>query len=773
MKTVSVQNVSKQYRVYFEKPALVRNIMPFLISQGRPQEFWAMREVEFELEEGECIGVIGPNGSGKSTLLSVLAGVTAPTMGSVRVNGRISSLLSLGAGFQFDLTGQENIYLNGSILGLPKAHIDRIYGEIVEYAGLGKFINAKIATYSSGMNMRLGFAIAITVPFDVLLIDEILAVGDMEFQTKCYNTMKTFYEDEKKTIVFVSHALERIEALCSRVLWFEHGRIEEFDTTDVVLSKYRERYKEKFQHMPLKTGAAGRRLETEKVGLARIEVDADRVVRRVPAGLFGSNLDWLNEGFYFWDRKNRRVLPDVLRHLLPYSIRSLRYPGSVQTDFFHWHEAVGDARRPQRCGYPGNPDAYPYFGPDEFLSMCAAAGAEPFISLNVGTGTAEEAEAWVRHYAERGLRGLQWELGHELYYDDFHPLGVEFPFSPEQYAEKAATFIERVRAADPEARVGAIGCCDSGVFTRYRRPDWNAVVLGALGDRIDFLAVHNSAAPVLNVTPDDRTPDWDETYAALMAAPIYVANNMEIVKSHLAAHCPERVRIAASQYGVLFDFVPGFLHRTRQVKGRRDTDENWRQNKTLGAALYEAMLLNLFIREPRVTHAHRYSIMHTLYSSLWETGGQEPLLHPQAYVQRLYCMLAGKCLVETAVRADTFSTSPVGVIPAMEGVPYLDVIAARNEEGTKLSVFVVNRHLFQEIGAEVLLKNYAPVQVVSKVLTGPFFDASNQPHDPWNVRCIESTRTVAESTDTGTGCLRVLFPKHSLTVLSFSPDEWL
>jgi ABC-type polysaccharide/polyol phosphate transport system ATPase subunit/alpha-L-arabinofuranosidase len=772
MNSISVKNLSKEYRVYFEKPALVKSILPFLVAQGRPQQFWALRDVSFDLERGDCIGIVGPNGSGKSTLLSILAGVTSPTSGSVAIDGKVSSLLSLGAGFQFELTGQENIYLNGIILGLSKGQIDSIYDRVVEYADLGKFINAKLSTYSSGMNMRLGFSIAAMVPFDVLLIDEILAVGDMEFQRKCFNTMKSFYEDEGKTIVFVSHDLGSIEALCGKVIWFEHGRIEEFDDVDRVLSKYKERYREKYAHMALRVSASAQRFIKEELKVARIEVDAEKTLRRIPATLFGANLDWVNDGSCLWDTAHNRINPYLVNFMLPYGLASFRYPGVLQPDYFHWHEAVGDNRTPQRIGYPGNPPAYPYFGPDEFADFCESMNAEPFISVNVGTGTAGEAARWLSHYSRRGVRVPCWELGHELCYDEYHPLGKDFPFTPEQYAERAAAFIRALKDADPGVKVGAIGCCDTGVFTRYRDPGWNRIVLERVGEKIDFLSIHNTSAPILNMTPSYETPDWDVAYIALMAAPRYVEENMERVKSDLRASGRPGMELVASQYGVLFDLVPGFFHGEHHVKGRHDTDENWRQNSTLGAALYEAMLLNIMIRDHDITYAHRYSLFHTLFSALFGVGVTGIVVHPQAHMFRLYSRLAGKLLVSSEVVSDSFSSDAVGIIPSQKGVPYLDVIAARDDTNSKLSVFVVNRNLFRAVEAELVLRGYEPVQVVVKSMQGPSFDSSNQFHEPWVVSVDEKTRAVAEIRDYATGRAFVSFPKHSLTVLSFSREEW-
>lgn len=197
-------------------------------------------------------------------------GVSAPTEGEVSISGRVSSLLSLGAGFNFELTGQENVYLNGAILGLSKTQIDAIYDDIVAYADLGRFMNAKLSTYSSGMNMRLGFAIAVMVPFDVLLMDEILAVGDLSFQTKCFRTMRKFWEDEGKTVIFVSHDLVKIEEICSSVLWFEHGKIEAMGAPEEVIEAYRERYREK-----LALGPAVKRQARAEVPVL-VTVDAAR-----------------------------------------------------------------------------------------------------------------------------------------------------------------------------------------------------------------------------------------------------------------------------------------------------------------------------------------------------------------------------------------------------------------------------------------------------------------------------------------------------------------
>lgn len=185
-------------------------------------DFWALRNVGFDVREGEVLGIIGPNGAGKSTILKLLAGVTAPTRGHARVNGRFSALIELAAGFHPDLTGRENVYLNGSILGLKRTEITRKLDSIVAFAGLDQFIDTPVKHYSSGMIARLGFAIAAHVEPEVLLIDEVLSVGDMAFQAKCLKKMEE-YRNNGSAIVFVSHNLSAIAALCSKVVVLRAG----------------------------------------------------------------------------------------------------------------------------------------------------------------------------------------------------------------------------------------------------------------------------------------------------------------------------------------------------------------------------------------------------------------------------------------------------------------------------------------------------------------------------------------------------------------------
>ena len=219
---IRIKGLSKVYKLY-DKPVdrLKESMNPFRRKYHR--DFYALRDVNLEVKKGETIGIIGKNGSGKSTLLKIITGVLTQSEGSVEVNGKVSALLELGAGFNPDLTGIENIYLNGTIMGYAKEETDTKLKGILEFADIGDFAYQPVKTYSSGMFVRLAFASAISVDPDVLIVDEALAVGDIRFQQKCLRKIEEF--KKSKTVIFVSHSLSDINRLCERVIWLDHGEI--------------------------------------------------------------------------------------------------------------------------------------------------------------------------------------------------------------------------------------------------------------------------------------------------------------------------------------------------------------------------------------------------------------------------------------------------------------------------------------------------------------------------------------------------------------------
>lgn len=235
---IKIDHVGMRFMIANDKINSIKEFTTaFLKKKLRYREFWPLKDISFEVKKGEVIGIIGRNGAGKSTLLKIISGIMKPTSGQVTVNGKIVPMLELGSGFDFDLSGRENIYLNGAILGYTKEFLDAKYDEIVEYSELQEFINMPIRNYSSGMLMRLAFSIATVVEPEILIVDEILAVGDASFQEKSKARMLELMSGGT-TVLFVSHSLDDIRRMCNRVVWIEKGYVKMCGDTNTVCDAY-------------------------------------------------------------------------------------------------------------------------------------------------------------------------------------------------------------------------------------------------------------------------------------------------------------------------------------------------------------------------------------------------------------------------------------------------------------------------------------------------------------------------------------------------------
>jgi lipopolysaccharide transport system ATP-binding protein len=269
---VEFQSVSKSYAIYDHPGDRLKELLTFNRLK-RHRDFWALHDVSFDVKRGETFCIVGQNGSGKSTMLQIVAGILQPTAGTATIQGRVSALLELGAGFNPEFTGRDNVYLNASILGLTKKEIDERYGDIEAFAEIGDFIHQPVKTYSSGMVVRLAFAVAIHVDPEVLLVDEALAVGDIYFRQRC---MRKVHELRSRgvTILFVSHAVSDVKAIGDRVLWLDHGRVIELGEPDRVVAKYLAAMNEK--------DSAYRHHVAEAVEARRAVVQAPEVVETIP-----------------------------------------------------------------------------------------------------------------------------------------------------------------------------------------------------------------------------------------------------------------------------------------------------------------------------------------------------------------------------------------------------------------------------------------------------------------------------------------------------------
>ena len=238
--SIEFQNVVQRFRRIQERPDTLREVFAKIVRRRQQlQVFEAVKQVSFVISKGETVGLIGRNGSGKSTILKIVAGVYAPSEGQVKVQGTIAPLIELGAGFHHELTGRENILLNGLLLGLTKRQIKEREESIIEFAELGDFIDSPVKQYSSGMYMRLAFSVATEVDPDILIIDEILGVGDAGFQEKCFDRIEDFRR-ARKTILLVSHSMDNIRKLCDRVILLHGGRLVEDGSPDRVIARYEE-----------------------------------------------------------------------------------------------------------------------------------------------------------------------------------------------------------------------------------------------------------------------------------------------------------------------------------------------------------------------------------------------------------------------------------------------------------------------------------------------------------------------------------------------------
>lgn len=233
---VRVDDVSKSFRMYKER----NQTLKAAVMRGRRsvhEDFWALRDVSFDVPQGSTFGLIGSNGSGKSTLLKCLAKIYYPETGSITANGKVAALLEVGSGFHPELSGRENVYLNGSILGMSKKEITARFDEIVDFSGVEQFIDQPVKNYSSGMYVRLGFSVAINVNPDILVVDEVLAVGDAEFQDKCRQKFKDF-KAVGKTVILVSHSMGTVKDMCDQVAWLRNGSLVETGKASTVIDSY-------------------------------------------------------------------------------------------------------------------------------------------------------------------------------------------------------------------------------------------------------------------------------------------------------------------------------------------------------------------------------------------------------------------------------------------------------------------------------------------------------------------------------------------------------
>ena len=511
---------------------------------------------------------------------------------------------------------------------------------------------------------------------------------------------------------------------------------------------------------------------------ATVEVDARTVVRQIPRTLYGANIEWIWNGNLLWLEGSRRPDPALLKLTEDLGVSLLRYPGGHFSDFYHWRDGVGPyEKRPQALHEKGKSErSRPNFGTDEALDFADRVRGELLITINAGSGSAREAAEWLRYVNGKDRRVRYWEVGNELYMNEGSAMSRSITVDPPGYAARFREFVQAMRAVDPDIRLGAIGGENQGRYVNVNYPDWNRIVLERAGDQMDFLAVHNAYAPVL-ISGDDR--DLRTVYRAMLAAPVLIKRNLDTVERQIATYAParaSRIGIAVTEWGPLFQF---------DLKSRYVD-----HGKTLGAALFVASTLKAFIESPRTEIANFFLLNDV--SVLGMIGSRDGRFPPQPdwaptaryYAFQLFTRHFGERLVRSATGGPTFDSETIGLIEAVKGVPYLDVVSSLSSDGATLFIMAINKHFESGMEASIVLRGFEPASTgTAWTLTGTSVDANTgtvplrlpglslgrQAEDPQSPRFSRGGPdeiTMASSSLTGLGkAFTYLFPPHSVTSL--------
>jgi len=465
--------------------------------------------------------------------------------------------------------------------------------------------------------------------------------------------------------------------------------------------------------------AVARPAAAQTAASSRITVDFRKIRRVVPDFLFGQNLQAIDrgEGVIRPDGSFDRNIVDLLAEA---RITTLRFPGGTAADYFHWWQAMGPQSRrpPQSTGYLGEYYS-PVVGPDEFIRLATALRAVPFVTANSGTGSAEEAQALAAAFKARGFPASYWEIGNEIYFEGLSGNGL-VGLPPDVYARTVIAYASAIRKEMPEAKIFAaavIGPEEADSF-------WNSVVLGLAGPYIDGISVHNAYFPLYGYRPDRTVPPDDELFTSMLAATKVVDATMTILESQLK-RLGRLIPIFVTEYDGIF--FPD--------KSIEDPARTQLRNPTLACALYNASILNVFLRHDRVLGAHHMSLAGDRFGSLVGTAGGATYRNPQFYVHREYAREAGNLVMEATVDpADAvFGSNAIALIPGQTNVPMLDAVATRDPAGTRYALFVVNRSLTATVHTAVSLEIPAGLTGTVSVLTGPFAGARNDAQNPTRV----------------------------------------
>jgi alpha-N-arabinofuranosidase len=448
---------------------------------------------------------------------------------------------------------------------------------------------------------------------------------------------------------------------------------------------------------------------------ASVNVEAADILRTIPSTLYGSNLEWVWNGYSLWNQASSQ--PDTTLVNLSRSMGTtlLRYPGGMYADFYHWQDGIGPYNsRPTVSLRPGDTSAQIIFGTDEALQFADQSHGQLMITVNAGTGTAAEAADWVQYVNASGLRVQYWEIGNELYINDGSVSQNAITMDPATYATRVVEFAEAMRAADPRIKIGAIGGQNQGAYSLVAYPNWDRIVLQKAGSQIDFLAVHNAYAPV-NVNDTD---DLKSVYAAMLAAPSLIAQNLQTVANQILAFAPSfasKIGIAVTEWGPFFQSSPSghYAQHTR----------------TLGSALFAADTLKTFFESP-VTQIANFHVLNDLSIMCWicsQNGSYPPLWTetPESMAFKLIRNHFGNQVISSTVKAPEYTSPAIGAVVSVPNVPYLDVVSSLSADGTTLYILAINKSLDSSLQTSFTFHDFVPSAAgLSWTLNGMGIDSS-------------------------------------------------
>lgn len=453
---------------------------------------------------------------------------------------------------------------------------------------------------------------------------------------------------------------------------------------------------------------------------AEVIVNAGDEIRRIPRTLFGANIEWRWNATNFWQEDRQRIDPKGLQLTKEMGLSLIRYPGGIYSDFYHWRDGIGPyEKRPIVKHEAGKEDrSRANFGTDEALAFARDVGAELLITVNAGSGTAQEAADWVRYVNADELRVRYWEIGNELYINSGSPVSKAVTVGPKTYAKRVREFAKAMKEADPRIKIGVIGGLNQGSYHQMDYKNWNTIVFERAGEYVDFLAVHNAYAPIL--TGDEKNKNPRAVYRAMLARPIHIAENLRRTADQLERFYPDPAKrpfIAVTEWGPIFQF----FHAGQYVD----------HPKTLGSALFSASTLKAFIESPETDIANfwmlnDFSVLGWISSANDEFPPNPDWIPTARYFAfQIFSRHFGERLVKTIASGPGFDTGKVGWSDAAKNVPYLDVVSSLSDDGSKLYIIAINKHFDKEIEATIELKDFVPKGSATRwLLSGSGVDAN-------------------------------------------------